>query len=181
MPPFLGALGPALPDAFAESLHLHLIARVPALVVSGGGLGLQGQGNASALQLLIHGGEEGHHPADAQIGHRLIDNFLYLHRGETHVQRGGQHDFELVDALAAQQGRQNGQEPGAVVYGLHAFGEGHVHHLVKGKAGKAVHKFRVRLCQRRLASGLDATEIGLGFLGHLLSSFALGNEWSPIR
>ena len=100
----LGAAVLEAPHGLPEDVHLDLVARLQAGLGGGGGLSLQRQGDAPGGKFLVDRLQEGEHPADAQIGRRLIDDLLHLHRGDPHVQGGGEHHLEFVHPLAAQQG-----------------------------------------------------------------------------
>ena len=58
--------------------------------------------HTACFEHLVRDAEERSHAADAEVIHRLIHDFLHLHRRETRVERACQLDAEFVGALAAQ-------------------------------------------------------------------------------
>ena len=90
----------------------------------------------------------------------LVDHFFRLHRGHARLQSRREHDPEGVHPLAAQEGRQDGQEAGLLVQVVL------LDDLVQGELGKAFDELFVVCPQLLRLRGEMGVKIGAGLFGH---------------
>ena len=141
MPRFLRAGLPEVAHPLAKDIHLRLGAVLAAVLRSRGCLTLQRQLDAPRFQHLVCRLEKREHPPDAEVGPRLIDDLLELHRRHAEVEGSRDHAAELVDTLAAQQRGQNRHEAGLVIQPLPRL----VDDLVKCEVVKPLDELRIGL------------------------------------
>ena len=153
--------------ALAEDGDLRPLARGEAVLRARVRLPFERELYAVRGKDLVRRKQKGVHPADAEIGDRLVDGLLRLDGRHAEIERGGEHHFEFVEPLAADERRQDRQK-------ARFFAEiVAVHDLVEGKIAEQLRKFRIHFRERIAAVREQAVQVCFCVFGqfHSASSF----------